>query len=113
MSPTSPPPTTPGVNGVNIVDWWPWAKNFNNLADFFSFMMPKILLLGGIIFFVMVVIAGAGVVIGAGGDDPHKQEQSKNFLTYALIGLIIMFGAYWILQIVNFITGGSLGGLGL
>lgn len=93
---------------VNIADTWPLAKNFTSLASLLSFLIPKILLFSGIIFFILIVIAGIGMVSGGGGDDSHAQEKAKMFLTYAVIGLMIIFGAYWILQVISFITGGSL-----
>lgn len=99
---------------VDIGQVWqfsPAKGGFNSLADLMSFIFPRLLLLGGIIFFVLIVIAGIGVISGAGGGDPHKAEQSKMFLTYAVIGLIIMFGSFWILQIINFVTHGSLNSL--
>lgn len=89
--------------GVNIKDYYPPASTFSSFGAVISYIFPKILIIGGIIFFVLVVIAGFGVISGAGNDDPHAKDQAKNFLTYAVIGLLIMFGAYWILQILSFI----------
>ncbi len=91
-------------------DWQLSGKTggFGSLAEIVSFLLPKALLLGGVIFLIMIIIAGLGTIAGAGSDDPHKKEQARNFLTFGIIGLTIMFGAYWILQIINFLTGGTL-----
>jgi Na+-driven multidrug efflux pump len=97
MSPTG------SAGGVNIKDYFGPAGTFNSFGEIISFIFPKILIIGGIIFFVLVIIAGFGVINGSGNDDPHSKEQAKNFLTYAIIGFIIMFGAYWILQILSFV----------
>lgn len=86
---------------------------FTSLASLVTFLLPKVLLLGGIIFFIMVIIVGFGILKGAGSEDAQAKEKTKNYLTYGLVGLSIMFGAYWILQIINYITGGSLKNLGL
>src|SRR3989344_5458873 len=85
---------------------------FSSLSDLVSSLLPKVLIFGGIIFFAIIVITGFGIVTKAGSADAQAMESRKNILTYALIGFIIMFGSYWILQIVNFITGGALGGAG-
>lgn len=98
---------------VNIKDFWQLSGEggkggFSSLADVVSNILPKILLLGALISFIIIIIAGIGVISGAGGGDAHDAESKKNILTYAIIGLVIMFGAYWILQIINFVTNGSL-----
>ena len=100
------------VYAVNIEDIWPLAykgnEKFRTLGGIVSFFLPKILLLGGIVFFILIIIAGVGLIAGGGAGDAHATESRKNIITYAVVGLIIMFGAYWILQIINFITGGML-----
>lgn len=82
---------------------------FGTLSSLVTSFLPKILLLGGIIMFVIIALAGFALVAGSG--DKQATEKGKNVLTYAIIGFIIMFGAYWILQIINFVTGGALGGI--
>lgn len=96
---------------VDIGDKFPLAQNFQSLGQLVSSFLPNILLLSSIIFFILVIIAGLGVVISAGSSDPHTQEKAKSFLTYAVIGLVIIFSSYWILQLINLLTFGSLKGL--
>lgn len=98
---------------VNIGSVWPIARidTFKTLGGLVSHLLPTVLMFGALVFFVMIIIAGVGMILGAGSDDAHAKEKAKNFLTYAVIGLIIMFAAYWILQIVNRVTGGALGDL--
>lgn len=102
------------VYAVNVCDLWTFCQgstNFTSLGGIVSFFLPKALLVGAIIFFFLIVFAGVGMISGAGNSDPHAKEQSKLFLTSALIGLLLMFGAYWVLQLINYIIGGSLDGL--
>jgi len=95
---------------VDISQKWPLAKNFPTLSSLVSSLLPKILIIGGVIFFFIIVISGLGMIVTAGGDE-HAAESRKNILTFAIIGFSIMFGSYWILQIINFITGGALGSI--
>jgi len=37
--------------------------------------------------------------------DEKEAEQGKNAITAAVIGFVIIFAAYWIVQIIEFITG--------
>lgn len=90
----------------------PGKGGFSSLAGLVSSLLNPILIAGGIIFFVIIIITGFGVLSGSGSGDSHAAESRKNILTYAVIGFIIMFGAYWILQIVNYVTKGALGGAG-
>lgn len=98
------PAAAPTGIGIDIGDYFGPAKiGFGSFADIITQIFPKVLIIGGIIFFILVVIAGFGVISGAGNDDPHAKDQAKNFLTYAVIGMLIMFSAYWILQILSFV----------
>lgn len=99
---------------VNISAEWqlsPEKGGFKSLGDLVSFLLPKFLILGGIIFFIMVIMAGFAILAGAGSEDAAAKTKWHQILTSALIGLIIMFVAYWVLQIINFVTGGALKGL--
>lgn len=96
---------------VDIGQKFPFAQNFQSLGQLVSSFLPNILLLSSIIFFILVIIAGLGVVMSAGSSDPQTQEKARSFLTYAVIGLIIIFSSYWILQLINVLTFGSLKGL--
>lgn len=89
---------------------WPLAR-WTSLAGLVSGLIPSIMLIAGIIFFIMIVIAGFGMIAGAGSGDAHASEKAKNFLTFAVIGIIIIFASYWVLEIINYVTGGTLNGL--
>lgn len=98
---------------VNITENYAPAKiaEFQTLGGFVSSFLPKVLILAGVIFFFLVVFAGVGVIAGAGSSDAHAKEKSKSFLTYAVIGFVIIFASYWIVQLISFMTFNSLGGL--
>jgi hypothetical protein len=93
---------------VNIGSAFPPAKVFETPAGLLSGFINPVLLIAGIIFFVLVIIAGFNLISAAGNTDPHAQEKWRQVLTSGIVGLLIIFAAYWILQIINFVTGGSL-----
>lgn len=95
---------------VNISAEWPLASPFPTLGDFVTRLLPIALIFGGVIFFFLVIVSGFSILGGAGSDDAATKAKWHQILTYGAVGLIIMFSAYWILQIINFVTGGSLGG---
>lgn len=95
------------VYTVIISDKWKLAPRFTTLGSFVSFLLPILLLLAGIIFFVLVIAAGFSLLQNAGSEDAHALDKWRQILTYGVIGLIIIFGAYWVLQIINLVTYGS------
>lgn len=83
------PSASAGGSGRFLKFFWPIIKN--------------IYILTGIVLFFMIVIGGVGMIANAG--NPEKQKQSSQTLTSAVIGFLIMFVAYWIIKIIEIITG--------
>ena len=96
---------------VRIEDKYPPALKFTTLASLVSSFLPNILLIAGVIFFILVFIAGFAVVSSGNSGDPQGAERAKSFLTYSVIGLILIFASYWILQIINYVSFNSMKGL--
>lgn len=96
---------------VDISKEWKPAQSFPTLGDFVARLLPMALVVGGVIFFVMVIASGFAILTGAGSDDEAAKAKWHQILTAGVAGLIIMFSAYWIVQIINFLTGGALGNL--
>ncbi len=63
----------------------------------------------GVISFILLIFGGFQVIVGAG--DPKKAEQGKAAITGAVIGLLIVFGSFWIVQAIGVLTGQNLLGL--
>jgi hypothetical protein len=63
------------------------------------------LFLAGTIMLFLLVLGGIGVIAGAGGDNPERAAKGKQAVTSAIIGFIIIIVAYWIIQIIENITG--------
>jgi hypothetical protein len=45
------------------------------------------------------------MIMGAGQDNPEAAAKGKQAATSAVIGFIIIFAAYWIIQIIETVTG--------
>jgi len=60
------------------------------------------------IILILFVLGGIGVIAGAGGDNPERAQKGKQTITAAAIGFVIVFAAYWIVQLIEFITGISI-----
>jgi len=57
----------------------------------------------GLAAFLFIVYAGFQFLISKG--DPKQIEEAKNKLTQAIIGFLIVFASYWIVQIIEVILG--------
>jgi len=64
--------------------------------------------IAGIILLFLLIGGGIGMISGAGKSDPKTVETGKKAATSALIGFIVVFSAYWIVKLIEQITGLSL-----
>lgn len=63
--------------------------------------------IAGIIILVMFLLGGIGIISGAGKNSPDQVEKSKKTITSAVIGFIVVFAAYWIVRLLEVITGAT------
>lgn len=75
------------------------------LADLVSVILSNAILIAGVIFFFLILFGGISVIVGAGQDDPERAAKGKKTVTAAVIGFIIIFAAYWIIQLIEAMTG--------
>jgi len=73
------------------------------IGSLLSTALPIIIGLAGLGLLLMLISAGYTFMTSAG--DAKKMEQGKQRLTFAIVGFIIVFGAYWIVQIVGIMFG--------
>lgn len=66
-------------------------------------ILPNVYIAAGIIIFFMVVIGGFTVISNASNQE--KAADGKKIVTSAIIGLLVLFASYWIIQIIQVITG--------
>ena len=71
-----------------------------------SVIIGLMTVVGGI-YFIFLIITGAYNWIGAQGDK-QKLTKARDTIMHALIGLVIMLGAYVIISVVGYILGFSI-----
>ncbi len=83
----------------------PWSKNFKNgkapssLGEFVSNMIGTIYILG-LIAVLVYLTWGAYKYLMSGGD-PKAVKSAKDHLTYAIIGMVVIFLSYGIFTLIN------------
>lgn len=88
-----------------LKDGTPVKDVFNSTDDMLNLIVKVIFVGAGLILFVMIIGAGIAMIQGGGKD----AEKAKTTMTSAAIGFGIMFAAYWIMQIIQLLTGINMG----
>lgn len=81
------------------------AKGFGSIGEIISNLLQNIYVLAGILLFVLLIIGGVIFIIGAGNDSPEQAKKGKQAITAALIGFVVIFASYWIIRIIEIVTG--------
>jgi len=84
----------------------PWGKT-TDLGDLIGIILTGGISLASIILLFVFIFAGLSIVKGAGNNDPKVAAQGQQALTYAITGFVIVFAAFWIIRIIEVITGST------
>jgi len=68
-----------------------------------SEVLPYIFVLAGLALLLMLIFGGFQLMTSAG--DPKGMEAGKNRVMYAIIGFLIIFASFWLVQILQVIFG--------
>ena len=77
---------------------------FGSPGDLISVILPNVFIISGIILLFMIIFGGFLVVSSAGGN-PEQTQKGRQAITGAIIGFVVVFSSYWIVQIIEIITG--------
>lgn len=72
---------------------------------FFQTIVNNLIILGTFLALVMVIISGIQWITSRG--NPQGIASAKSRFFFAVIGLIVMLGAFFIVRVIVFITGGN------
>ncbi|MBI3380197.1 hypothetical protein HY029_05580 [Candidatus Gottesmanbacteria bacterium] len=81
----------------------PLDPKFTDIASVVNAAQAFIFPIAGVMLLAYLVWGGFSYITAMG--DPKKAEGARARLTHAVIGFLIIFAAYWIVQIVNQIFG--------
>lgn len=96
------------VFAVEISTLSPSFKSFATYGDLVSVIVWNAFMLAGVISFLLLIFGGFGFIVGAGAGDSKRVEQAQKTITGAIIGLLIVIMSYWIIQVLEKLTGVNL-----
>src|SRR3990167_6262199 len=79
----------------------PLDNRFTDLASVVNQALPIVFSIAGLILFAMLIMGGFSYLTSMG--DPKKAEAGKQKITNALIGILIIFIAFWVVQLLNYL----------
>lgn len=74
-----------------------------SIGGIVSGLIRLILVIAALVFFFILVVGGITWI--ASGGDKAKTEEARNRITAALVGLVIVFAAWAIVQLINVFFG--------
>jgi hypothetical protein len=79
------------------------ASTYPNLAALINNVIPNIFTIAGVVLVFMILLGGFTIISSA--SDTHKLEEGTKTITSAIMGLLILIGSFWIIQIIQVVTG--------
>ncbi|HJY98839.1 MAG TPA: hypothetical protein VJ227_03940 [Patescibacteria group bacterium] len=84
------------------------SSNFQSLSgigSLVSLFLNLAFLIAGVVLLFFFIMGGIGMISSAGKDDSQKLEEAKKTITSAVLGFIIVFASYWIVQLIGQLFG--------
>jgi succinate dehydrogenase/fumarate reductase cytochrome b subunit len=80
-------------------------QSLTGVAALVSIFLKIAFVLAGLILLFYFILGGIGMISSAGKNDPKAAEQAKATITSAVIGFIVVFTAYWIVELIGKLLG--------
>jgi hypothetical protein len=77
---------------------------YKSPAFLINLIVKNLFVIAGILFFITILIVGLKTI----GGGPKGLEEGQKILETAILGFILMFAAYWIVQIIKVVTGADI-----
>lgn len=78
-------------------------STITTFGKFTEVIVQNMFVIAGIVALFIMVLSGFTIVLSSG--NPKQAEKGKAALTGAVVGLLLIFASFWIVQLIEFITG--------
>jgi len=76
-----------------------------DVGSLVSIIVNAAFVLAGIILLFFLIFGGISIIAGAGKDNPEQAAKGKQAITSAVLGFVVVFASYWIVQLIELVTG--------
>lgn len=91
---------------VNIGEKYsPPITQVDQVGKLISALASNLYIIAGVVLLVLIVWGGFAIIQGAGSSDREQVGRGKRILLSAIVGFLIIFVSYWIIQLIEVITG--------
>ena len=80
-------------------------SELSGVGGLVSIVIQAAFAIAGIIFLFLLIGGGISIIAGAGNDNPEQAAKGKKAITSAIVGFLVVFAAYWIVQLIEELTG--------
>lgn len=85
--------------GINQTTRYIW------IGSFLKPILGNIFIVAGVILFIFIVIGGIGIIKGASSGSDEDIKKGGKTISSAIFGFLIIFASYWIIRLIETITG--------
>jgi len=78
---------------------------YTQITQLFNPLLATVYIVAGLIVFFVLLGGGILVILGAGESDSKKINQGKQTIAVGLGGLTLVFVSYWLIKIIEMVTG--------
>ena len=78
---------------------------YYSLGNFISCVLPNIYVVSGLILFFLLIFGGLSYIVSAGKGDQEGAKKGQQTITAALLGFVLIFASWWLLEIIKIVTG--------
>lgn len=78
-------------------------SSITTFGGFVRVIVSNVFVIAGVVSLFAMVLAGFQIISSAG--NPKQAEKGKAALTGAVMGLILVFASFWIVQLIEVLTG--------
>ena len=89
--------------GISITDPNDFAFSNATLADVINALLKYVFPISGLVLFFMLIAGGFQLLTSAG--NPEKTSGGYKKIIFAIIGFLIIFMSYWLIEIIERVFG--------